>query len=45
MKETDLVSETFFSSYLEFRTIDKVHQPSDSVYWMILGPVSEVSSI
>jgi hypothetical protein len=28
--ETDPVSETLFSSYLEFRTMDKVHKPSGS---------------
>jgi hypothetical protein len=28
--ETDTVSETLFSSYLEFRTKDKVHKPGDS---------------
>jgi hypothetical protein len=28
--ETDPVSETLFSSYLEFRTMDKVQEPSDS---------------
>jgi hypothetical protein len=29
--ETDPVSETlFFSSYVEFRTLDEVHKPSDS---------------
>jgi hypothetical protein len=32
-KEVDLVSETLFCSYLEFRMMDKVHKLSDSEYY------------
>jgi hypothetical protein len=32
-KETYPVSETLFSSYLEFRTMPKVHKPSDSEWY------------
>jgi hypothetical protein len=31
--ETDPVSETLFSSYLEFRTMDKVLKPSDPEWY------------
>jgi hypothetical protein len=35
--ETDPFSETLFSSYLEFRTKDEGHQPSDSEECSLLG--------